>query len=418
MLDSFKIRPYIHARLLLSPLAPYLDDFVEVLRGEGYAPSAIRRYVHAADAFGSWLSRRRIAARAVEEATVARFIVGIGRYPTRSRPRGRLSEVASGARKFAEFLWRQGVATRCSDVSPPTEAEQWLRSFDHHLDHVCGLSAGTRHIYLYYATKFVTRLFGIKALDWSVVTADDIEDFVRIQAARLRPSASRAPVTATRAMLRYLTSVGAVRAGLGMAVPTVRQWKLGALPRYLKADEVERVIIQCGGATAVRRRDRAILLLLARLGLRAGEVSRLALDDIDWREGQVLIRYSKSKRERILPLSKEVGEALVGYLRSGRPDGFCRTIFLRSRPPHRPLKASSITTIAQNSLRRAGIVSARSGAHTLRHTAATQMVQRGVSFKEVADVLGHARLETTAVYAKLDLDALARVAMPWPGGAQ
>jgi site-specific recombinase XerD len=162
-----------------------------------------------------------------------------------------------------------------------------------------------------------------------------------------------------------------------------------------------------------------MLLLLARLGLRAGEVVRLQLDDIDWRAGNVLIRAGKNRRERVLPLPQDVGEAAVRYLKEGRPTSPHRQTFLNLCPPHEPLSSSVVLTgVAQDVLRQAGVVSHRPGAYVFRHTIATHMVWRGTTFKEIADVLGHRSLESTTIYAKLDLPSLAQVAIAWPGGAE
>jgi site-specific recombinase XerD len=203
------------------------------------------------------------------------------------------------------------------------------------------------------------------------------------------------------------------------AVPTLRQWKLAALPKHLSADELARVLEACDTQTAVGLRDRALLLLLARLGLRAAEALHLSLADIDWQEGRLLIRAGKSQRERLLPLSDEVGSALVAYLKKGRPKSHLSTIFLRACPPIGSLKSSSaVTTIVKSAMRRADVPTLGRAAHALRHTAATSLVAHGSSFKEVADILGHQHLVTTAIYAKLDLGRLAGVALPWPGGEQ
>lgn len=417
MLDSFRIWAHIRARLQGGPLGPHLDGFVELLLKDGYAPGVIRRYLRAADAFGRWLSRRGLPANRVDEATVSCFAAGLGRYTTRLRPGGRLPDLVFGVRKLAALLWQRGIARR-TEPAPPTDTERWLQSFDEYLEHVRGLTQGTRRIYVRYAHALLAARFGCAAPDWSQLRAEDITEFVREQAARLKASACRSPVTATRVMLRFLAISGAVPAGLDGAVPTVRQWKLTSLPRHLSTEQVTRLLGCCGEATGVERRNRAIVLLLVRLGLRAGEVATLALDDIDWRNAHLLIRAGKSRRERQLPLPEEVGQALAAYLRDGRPQSPHRVLFLHARAPYGPLKVSALTAMAQCALRRAGIAVARPGAHALRHTVATQMVRSGATLKEVADVLGHANLGTTAIYAKLDLDALARVALPWPGGAR
>jgi site-specific recombinase XerD len=221
-------------------------------------------------------------------------------------------------------------------------------------------------------------------------------------------------VTATRAFVRFLVGKGLVASGLVGAVPTVRQWKQASLPNYISADQVAAVVATCSDVSALGRRDRAILLLLVRLGLRASEVASLRLDDIHWREGVISVRGAKSGRERPLPFPTEVGAAVAKYLREGRPRSHQRQVFLAFRAPHQSLSPSAISCIAAKALARADVRAARRGAHVFRHTVATRMVRAGASLKDIADVLGHARLETTSIYAKLDVQKLIAVALPWP----
>ncbi len=203
------------------------------------------------------------------------------------------------------------------------------------------------------------------------------------------------------------------------AVPAVLTWRHSSIPKAISADDVDRVIAACDSKSESGLREKAIVLLLARLGLRASEVIRLRIEDIDWVRGCVLVRAGKTHRERSLPLSQEVGDALAAFLRRARPASTHRELFLRWKPPFRPLRSSvSICTLTQKLLKRAGISVHRPGAHVLRHSLATAMVINGVSFKTVADVLGHQSLATTEIYAKLDLGSLSQVAMPWPGGGR
>lgn len=418
MLESLRVLSNVRTRIQSGPLGPYVDGFVTALQREGYTPGVPRRYVRAADVFGRWLSSHGIAVREVDESVVARFATPLRRTRSPSRPRGVPPAMASGVRKLAAFLWAEGIAVRRTAMSAEPAWGPWLRSFDEYLTRVAGLSAGTRHIYVRYALAFLGTQFGTAAPTWATLAADAIADFVRVHAARLTPSECRAPVTATRAFLRFLSTTGVVRLGLDGAVPTVRQWTLATLPRALTAAELERVFASCDDTRATGPRDRAVLLLLGRLGLRASEVAALQREDIDWREGRIRIRAGKSGRDRSLPLLRDLVDALVASLCRVRPRPGCRAVFMSARPPHRPLTAGAIGDIALRALHRAGVAVHRPGAHTLRHTAATQMVRRGVPFKAVADVLGHAHLSTTAIYAKLDVDTLTAVALPWPGGGR
>jgi site-specific recombinase XerD len=192
------------------------------------------------------------------------------------------------------------------------------------------------------------------------------------------------------------------------------------LPDRASTEQVNAVLACCQDGTAVGLRDHAVLLLLARLGLRALEVVRLTFDDIDWHGGVLLVRAGKARRERRLPLTEEVGTALVAYICGGRPRTSTRVIFLHAQPPHRPWHgASAVSQLVHHRLLQSGYPAEPCrGAHLFRHTVASQMVNAGVSFKDVAAVLGHQSLATTGLYAKLDLDNLKRVALPWPGGKQ
>jgi site-specific recombinase XerD len=299
-----------------------------------------------------------------------------------------------------------------------TEAGQWLDSFDQHLKCVIGCATGTRQSYLRYARHLLESRFALTRPDWQRLRVEDVADFVRRETEKLKPSHCRMPATATRAFLRFLVFKGEIHSGLLGAIPPIREWKHASLPLPLSDEELTRLIAVSEEASATRYRDRAILLLLVRLGLRANEVVNLRLDDIDWVQGRVLVQAGKTHRERSLPLARDVGEALVQYLKHERPKRNERSLFLGTRAPLRPLKNSSaITPIVTRFLKRANICRPHMGAHVLRHTAATKMLCAGAPFKQIADVLGHQSLRSTTIYAKLNLEMLARVALPWPGGA-
>jgi len=304
------------------------------------------------------------------------------------------------------------------EQTPENDTERWLRAFYDHLTRVRGTAPGTCRIYLRYARLLLTESWPTARADWAALTPERILNFVRAQTERLDRSASRGPGTATRSFLRFLIASGLLRPGLDGAVPTVRQWKLASLPRTIPTADVQRVLTALDDARATGVRDTAIVLLLSRLGLRAGEVAALRTTDIGWREGRVHVPPGKTGRERVLPLPQDVGAAIVQLLKTRPPTAPRDAIFVCARAPYRPLTAAAITNLAQRALRRAGVDVRRPGAQAFRHTVATQLVQEGVSMKTIADVLGHARLETTAIYAKLDLSTLATVALPWPGGAQ
>jgi site-specific recombinase XerD len=225
-------------------------------------------------------------------------------------------------------------------------------------------------------------------------------------------------VTALRSFFRYLRHRGAISTDLAGCVPTVPNWSLATLPRFLPAGEVERVLESCDQKTSVGRRNHAVLLLLARLGLRAGEVVGLGLDDIDWNTGQISIR-GKGGKSAPLPLTAEVGTALAAYLRNDRPRASTRKVFIRHRAPLIGFgNSSTISSIVRRALKRAGVESAHTGAHVLRHSLATSLLRQGGSLDEIGELLRHQSPDTTAIYAKVDITSLQTLALPWPGGAR
>ena len=293
------------ARLQSGPVAQQLPPLAEALLNEQYPPETVRRYVRVAEKFGRWLCKHRLSVAEVDEATLARYRNGVGR-----RKNGNLRAAARGLAKVLGLL-RSRVAGDEPAKAVPTECEELVRSFDSHLQNVAGLMPGTRTQYLRHASLFVKTVFSAAAFDITKVTPQAISDFVSSQAARLKPAFCAAPATSMRVFLRFLVAYNGLPAGVIGAVPTIRQWKLASLPKHLTTEEVDRTLTTCDKQSPVGKRDRAILLLLTRLALRAGEVARLRLSDIDWREGEVRIHPSKSARERKLPLPTDVGQALA-----------------------------------------------------------------------------------------------------------
>ena len=217
-----------------------------------------------------------------------------------------------------------------------------------------------------------------------------------------------------RAFLRFLIATDRCPAGRDRAMPPAAGWRLASIPRALPEDDIARVIAACDGER--RLRDRAIILLLVRLGMRASEVARLDFDDIDWRRGCLRL-HGKGRREELLPLSQEVGDALIAYIERGRPALAARSIFLTEYAPLRPIDRITIKCVVRRALKRAGVESRYKGAHVLRHSAATSMLRHGVSLAGVGAVLRHRSPEMTAHYAKVDMSLLATIAQPWPGDA-
>ncbi len=270
-----------------------------------------------------------------------------------------------------------------------------------------------------FAKRFLAQCFADAEVRLDGLRAVDVVRFVQREAARLHhPKRSKLMTTALRSFLQYARYRGLISVDLRSSVPTVASWSMASLPRALSSDEVQRLLAHCDRHTAVGRRNWAILLLLARLGLRAGEVVGLAFEDLDWEAGELCIRANGGNSDR-LPIPQDVGAALAEYLRHSRPACSSRQVFVRMRAPNRGFASSAaISSIVHRALDRAGLDPAHKGAHLLRHSVATQMLRQGASLAEIAELLRHRSQQTTMIYAKVDLDLLRPLALPWPGGAQ
>lgn len=408
MFDSVFLQAYAIRGMNAGPVGPFLDQYVAFLQHHRYTFETIKCSLRAACAFSRWLDREHITLEQLSENVLAKY-----RDPFRQKNvKPSLPTEVAGLPKLLTWLREQGLVPQPGQPNE-TEQEKWLVRFGHHLERVHGISDTTRSKYVACAARFISNLFKNSAPDWSAVTAERLRQFV---ATDVSQRYAEDTVCALRATLRFLIAEAGIPAHLFEAVPSVRRFRPDGIPCHLSKDDVQRVITVCDDKTELGLRDQTIITLLARMGLRAGEVARLGLVDIDWANGRLLIRAGKTKRERVLPLPNDVGHCIVRYLKRGRPSSAHRSLFIGHRAPFTPLSPFTISWIAGYRLKQAGVNAARFGSHIFRHSAATSMVRQGASFKDVADILGHQRLGTTNIYAKLDLPNLLQVALPWPGG--
>jgi site-specific recombinase XerD len=347
----------------------------------------------------------------MDEELLRDYLSGLTRHRS-----GNLPKAAQGLGHLVTFLRQQGLTRPRLDALSISPVDQWLSAYDTHLEQVAGLALSTRQNNRHIVRGFLTDCFGTEPPDWASLTAATITTFVSQEASMRRNSGRKKPAEAIRSFLRFLVFRGEIRPGLEGAAPSPPQWKYASLPSRLTPEEVERVLAVYPDGSAISLRNRAMLFLLARLGLRAQEVVSLCLDDIDWADGRFDLRPGKTRRARNLPLPHDVGQAIVTYLQSGRPQSESRQVFLQSRAPFGSLTGASVWAIVRQAFKRAGlIVPSGVASHIFRHTIASEMVNHGASFKDVADVLGHQSIQTTGIYAKLELDTLAAVALPWEG---
>jgi len=313
------------------------------------------------------------------------------------------------------YLRRLGVIPEPEWVVPSTPVEVVLENYHRYLAAERGLAPSSMPYYERIARLFLAEAAATGTEQLAGLTSADVTGFVLRESRRHSVGTAKQLVTMLRSLLRFLYLQGMTERPLAAAVPAVAGWRLMGLPRGLGAAEVTALLNSCARRSTAGRRDYAILLLLVRLGLRAGEAAAIDLDDVDWRRGEIVIR-GKGRREERLPLPVDVGEAVADYLRWSRPpDNMGRSLFVTVRAPYRAISAAAVASVVRAAARRAGLSSV--GAHRLRHTTATAMLRAGAGLTEVGQVLRHRTAMTTAIYAKVDRSALRGLVRPWPGGA-
>ena len=356
--------------------------------------------------------QKHIDVQALNSQVVDRFL-----RLRRRQQRIRRGEPKTLARLLA-MLRQKGVVKQHQPPVADNARTRITNEFRRYLLQERGLSPSTLLNYVPVVEQFLAERFHNAAPNFAMIRAPHVTGFVLRHAHQLSPVRAGLMVTALRSFFRYLRHRGVIATDLAACVPTVPNWSLSTLPRFLPAAAVERILECCDRKTSVGRRNHAILLLLARLGVRAGEVVGLSLDDIDWSTGQITIR-GKGGKSAQLPLAADVGAALAAYLRHDRPRSATRRVFLRHRAPLVGFgNSSTISSLVRRALKHAGVESAHTGAHVLRHSLATSLLRQGGSLDEIGELLRHQSPNTTAIYAKVDVTALHTLALPWPGGGR
>jgi len=395
------------------PLATHIGAFCQSRCAQGYARDSIHRQVLLAAGFSHWLKQQGVGLRHVNADHCSRYLRDRAR-----RVRPGLGDAAA-LRQLMDFLRRKGVIAKEKIAACRlTPVERCAQAFAQHLRDARALASATIVNYVPFIRGFLMDRFGDGPVRLSRLSAGDVVRFVQRQAPQLHLKRAKLLTTALRSFLRYARYRGEVVLDLGAAVPIVANWSMSSVPRAIGSDQICQLLASIDRGTASGRRDYAIVLLLARLGLRSGEVASLELGDIDWNVGQVSVR-GKGGQRTALPLPGDVGAAIAAYLRHGRPRSTSRRVFLRCKAPIREFRSQGgIGSIIRHALQRAGIQAPTMGAHQFRHALATQMLRHGASLAEIGEVLRHRSPQTTAIYAKVDLTALRTLALPWPGGAR
>jgi site-specific recombinase XerD len=405
------------SRLQDSVLAPCLPAYISYLQSHGYARHTIGHYLSSVAHFSRWLTRKRIALESLDDRLRRDFLL---MHLPRCNCPGRRKCALNFARAALGHLFgvlRAEQRIRPRLVSFSNAIAQELSRLDTYLDEVCGRALATREGCLRHVRDFLVYQFGSGCIDLNRVHPIHVLRFVVERSQGRAPATAGTIASSIRTYLRFRLFGGDHTEPLIAAVPKVAAWPLQRVPKGLTEDQLTQFLNAFDRRTASGRRGYAMARLLADLGLRLGEVVRLQLDDLNWHEGTLRIRGAKGKRVDVLPLPEQTGQALVDYLRFGRPKTTSRALFVRHRAPlDQPISPAVVQSAVKLAYARCGWPSTSMSTHLLRHTVASRMLRGGASLKDIADVLRHRSLDTTMIYATVDFNRLAAVITPWPGG--
>lgn len=408
MLDKYFEDASTLARLRSGPTGPFVDGFAGALQASGYARWTARGYLRAATHLGTWMQAAGLDIGDLGDIALSDFAAHLPTCKCLRRNKGIYSDAVAGARLFIDHLADRAGLPRVQPPATKTIPEP-VERFEHWMLNHRGVTASTLTTYRPVLIELQDRVGNAAGF-----TARSLRQFVSARAARHGRSRAKTVVTAVRMYVRYAIAHSLCAPQLADAIPTIAEWRLSALPVYICPADIERIIEATDATTPRGLRDHAMLLLLARLGLRAGDITGMRLEDIDWETGTLLVA-GKSRCSTRLPLPQDAGDALIAYLAKGRPDTQDPHVFLRLRAPVGRVRASgTVSSIVNRAAQRAGVRMPRGGAHVLRHSLATALVRDGMPLSAVGVVLRHKSEQTTAHYAKVDLSSLHRIAQPWP----
>ena len=410
MIDAIYSRPWLIQRLRGGLFGCHIDRWAALLSEQGYRHDPLLHKMRLLAAFGCWLEGKHHRLIELDDEKVDAFV----------RARRRRRKIQRGdtmtLRFLLEDLRSRGDIPPAPPKAPPNALECALHEYTNYLVRERGLSQLTVSQYTHYIRVFLAERFDSRAVQLNALCQADTNRHLQNRSTTACPNSLHGVTAALRSYFTFLHLRGDIQTDLASGVPVVACWRLSTVPKFLKSNEVQQVLDSCDQTTIKGQRDYTVLLLLARLGLRGGELVAMRLDDINWEAGEMLIR-GKGQRHDRLPIPKDVGKALATYLRHGRPRTVARHVFVRLNAPHRGFASSShISAIVHQAVNRAGLQPANKGAHLLRHSLATNMLQKGASLTEIGEVLRHRCPITTELYSKVDLSALHALARPWPEG--
>ena len=399
-----------------SALAPHVDAYLAYLTRGRYAHNTVSQYLRCIAHVARWMQRTKLSLNQLDEAAVARFLNKHLPHCHCAMPVARVyGDLRAACGHLLPILREHGAIAMPAVASGAIEDE--IREFDTYLHQVRGLGTEIRRNYARLVRRFLQRRFGKRAVVMSALQPADIRQFLAEELDKRSTYSNAAKLASSlRAYFRYRRFRGDHVYHLTGVIASPAHWNLASLPRSLSNDEIERLLGAFPDSLPSSRRGYAMVRCALDMGLRIGEIAKLALADIDWRNGTITLRRNKSRREDVLPLPAVTGQAIADYLRLERPPSTNPAVFARRLAPHdAPITTDTVHRLIRDAYQRIGITHTRT--HALRHSTARRLLEQGSSLKEVADVLRHRSLNTSLIYAKLDHRKLAAVALPWPGSA-
>ena len=397
-------------RLEYGQLGAFIDELAAVLLERGYCKKYLVTRFAVIKALNDWLIQKRIKLSNFDQSRINQFI----QHRSKQESMRRRGEMVTLDLLFEILRIHREIPLPQLEENPKNEIEIVLTRYNRHLVEVQGLAPCTVSNYLCRTRHFLLSVFVSGTVDLGAICVQSIITFIREYAPQYSCGESGVMISALRSFLRFLLLQGEITVDLASCVPTVPNRRLSSVPQYLSFKELEHLLEYSKGESPLQIRNYAILLLLSHLGLRASEVVALKLEDIDWEHSELVI-HGKGSRQTRFPLPVDVGEALVAYLKNGRPSCSTRRVFICSKAPVKPFKGSaSISSIVSRSLKKAGLNPVKKGAHLLRHTLATRCLREGATLTEVGELLRHRQIDTTAIYAKVDFTRLVTIVQAWP----
>lgn len=408
MLEKYYKDPGVAGRLERGLLGPHLKSFTENVTALGYKSATIKGQLCVLGGLSTWLERSGFEVSDLDESVLTCF------FDEKAHKGHRRRGEEQTLRQFLDHLRSKEIVP----VAPPEINESPLQTLrtghEKYLEKERGASSVTASRYWPFIEQFLDECFGDAPIRLEELGPEHITVFLIRHAHDRTPKIAQLMVCSLRSFFRFVFEHGKISKDMSALVPPIPTWQMADLPKYLKPEEIEQLLGSCDQTNPVGRRNFAILLVLARLGLRAGEVVGLELDDIDWRTGVVTVRGKGFTRDH-LPIPHEVGQALVAYIRNDRPKDYSRRVFLRLRAPIRGFNnPSTVSAIVSRALTKAGLNPVLKGAHLLRHSLATNLLRNGAAMIEIGEILRHRSPNSTEIYTKVDIEGLRSIAKPWP----